>query len=181
MHVDVGTLVCHTLNTDFNDSVEKIKGSDLEIISPTTALKIPIISEISINVCEVCIRSSEESKVKGVTDGLDEKNVEVTKKYPAVALINSEKAVEPGTDLNNVPGPRNRAGGCHLADLVAGILSVAAPGLVCPEEPSYGPYETDEHPVNILPEKNAAASSGTSNARHCNPPKAVLYVASLHD
>lgn len=62
-HVDVGTDRCPALNTDLNDTVEKMCDSDFEIMSATTALKMPMMSEMTMNVCEVCIRTSDVSKV----------------------------------------------------------------------------------------------------------------------
>lgn len=90
-------------------------------------------------------------------------------------------ALEPGTDIDNTPEPRDRAGGCHLSRLVTGSLTVSVAGPDYPTESSEGVYEADNYPVNIDSENNAFATSVSTGSRHNNPYGVELELTSLHD
>lgn len=102
-------------------------------------------------------------------------------KYPAVALINVEVAEAPGTDIDNTPGPRDRAGGCHLTDLVTGSLMTSVTGFENPVDTSVGPYETDEYPWIVFICENTFVPTGSPGARNCDPSKTLMRVASFHE
>ncbi len=139
-------------------------------MSPTAVLKIPIISEIPINVALVCVRSTEKS-------GL----VDVAVKYPAVALINVEEALVPGTDMVNTPGPRDRAGGCHLSFLVTGPSPTSVTGFKNPEKSPKGHHVTDMYPCMVFSVCNSFTTTVSPGTSHYNGHGRESTVAPFHD